>query len=183
MAAGRRRAVLGAFAGRVRASRRSFLLLPGVGQRAAYDEYVIQHRQLAAARAPELGFTIPRLGQPYPRSSLPAQQLALRVQAALPERLEPLEDALFHAAFTELADLADAQVLRTCAGRAGVPEAEVELALADDALASQAFREHQQALELGVQGIPALVLPGSEPITGAVPADVYRSALARALGD
>jgi predicted DsbA family dithiol-disulfide isomerase len=168
-------------AGRVRLRRRCFLLLPGVGQRPVYDEYVIGHRRMAAGREPGLGFAIPELGAPYPRSSLPAQQLALHVQEAAPERLEALEDALFRSVFANLADVADPEVLRGCAREAGVDEGAVEIALADVELAERARREHLEAQRQGIRGIPALWVPGQPPLVGAVPAAEVRAALERAL--
>lgn len=148
-----------------------------------YDDYVIAHRRAAAERAPELGFAVPRPGQPYPRSSLPPQLLAQRVQAVAPARLEALEDALFRAVLVDLADVADPDVLRGCARAAGVPEDEVAAALGDEALVQQAAREHAEAVARGITGIPALLVPGQPPLVGAVPVETYRAALARALGD
>jgi predicted DsbA family dithiol-disulfide isomerase len=164
-------------------SRRTFLLLPGVGERPVYDDYVIAHRRAAAAQAPELGFAIPRRGQPYPRSSLPAQLLAQRVRAVAPARLEALEDALLRAVFVDLADVADREVLRGCAREASVDADEVDRALDDPALVAQAVREHEAALACGIDGIPALLVPGHTSISGAVPVETYREALARALAD
>lgn len=162
-------------------SRRTFLLLPGVGERPVHDDYVIAHRRAAARQAPELGFAIPSPGQPYPRSSVPAQLVAQRVRAVAPERLEALEDALFRAVFVDLADVADPQVLRACARAAGVGEDEVDRALGDEALLDQAAREHDEALAHGITGIPALLLPGRTSVVGAVPVDTYRRALDEAL--
>lgn len=162
-------------------SRRTFLLLPGEGQRPVYDDYVISHRRAAAQQAPALGFAIPRRGQPYPRSSLPPQLLAQRVQAWHPERVEALEDALFRAVFVDLADVADPDVLRACARAAGVDEADVDDALKDEALVEQALREHEEAMDRGISGIPALLVPGQPPLVGAVPPERYAEALLRAL--
>lgn len=185
MAAGRRREALreaeARAPGAIRLERRVYLLLPGVGQRPTYDDYIISHRVEARRRAPELPFTIPRRGQPYPSSSLPAQLLALRAQAVAPARLEALEDALFRAVFVDLADTGEPDVLRRCAASAGLDPAHVDAALADPALRRRAFDQHREADARGVEGIPALVLPGQPPITGGVPIDVYRAALARAL--
>lgn len=181
MATGRRRSVARELGDRLTFERRSFLLLPGVGERPVHDDYVISHRRAAARQAPELGFAIPPRGHPYPRSSVPPQLLAQHVQAALPERLEALEDALFRAVFVDLADVADPDVLRRAARAAGVPEAEVERALGDRSLRAQAVREHGEAFELGITGIPALLVPGQPPLVGAVPAETYRAALERAL--
>ena len=177
----RRREVERELAGRVHFERRVYLLLPGEGQRPVYDDYLIRHRLAAREREPGLGWTIPEPGLPYPRSSVPAQLLALRVQQRTPERLEALEDTLFRAVFVDLADVAAPEVLRRCCAKAGVDEAEVEAALADPALRAQALAEHQESQAYAIQGIPALLVPGTRPITGAVDTEVYRQALRLAL--
>ncbi|GAC1336313.1 MAG: hypothetical protein NVSMB23_00810 [Myxococcales bacterium] len=181
MAAGRRRSVEEEFKGRVAFERRTFLLMPGEGQRPAYDAYVVAHRVRAAEMTPELGFAIPKVGQPYPRSSVPPQLLALRVRKERPELLSALEDRLFGAMFRELRDISKPDVLRACARDAGIAEGEVEQALADPELKDIAAREHSEAVEEGITGIPALVIPGLGPIVGAVPEDLYRRALNQAL--
>ncbi len=183
MAAGRRRAAAREAAGRVTFERRSFLLMPGFGERPTYDEYVIRHRVAAAREAPELGFAIPEKGAPYPRSSLPPQLLALRVQRAAPDRLDSLEEELYRSVFVRLEDVADPAVLERCATTAAVPDAraEVEGALADPALREQAFRVHTAAIDRQIFGIPAVLVPGVRPIVGAVPAATYRAALELAL--
>lgn len=178
MAAGRRRTLARELEGKVEFDRRAYLLLPGEGQRPSYDEYVVSHRVRAAEMNPDLGFAIPKVGQKYPRSSVPAQVVAAAVQEEHPDRLEALEDHLFGAMFRELRDVSDPVELRRIAQAAGVPEAIVERALADPALRDRVFAEHQEALDEGVQGVPALVVPGYAPITGAVPLDVLRPAFA-----
>lgn len=177
----RRREVEKEFAGQVHFERRAFLLLPGEGQRPVYDDYVISHRIAAAQRAPTLGFTLPPRGHPYPRSSVPPQLLAQHVSQRFAQRMEALEDALFRAVFTELADVADPAVLRRCAAQAGVPEAEVDVALADAAGRARVFADHEEAMAQGIHGIPALLFAGVHPITGAVETAVYRRAIQHAL--
>ena len=178
MAAGRRQQLARELEGRVSFERRAYLLLPGEGQRPAYDDYVISHRKRAAEMEPALGFAIPEVGQPYPRSSLPAQCVAAAVAEHHPEAMDALEDALFRAMFVELRDISAAEVLAGCAGKAAVPDAEalVERALAGDDCKERVFAEHEEALAEGVHGIPALVVPGYAPITGAVPFEALRRA-------
>ncbi len=182
MAAGRRREVEREFEGRVRFERRTYLLMPHEGSRPAYDDYVVSHRVRAAEMLPELKFAIPKVGAPYPKSSWPAQLVAISTARDFPDRLPALEDALFGAMFRELRDLADARILRGCARESGIPESLVDEALADPLLRKQARREHLEGEKEGLQGIPALVLPGLPPITGAVPVDFYRRALNHVLG-
>ena len=181
MAAGRRREAASGFAGLVRFDRRTFLLVPRKGDREVYDDYIISHRRAAARAAPELGFAIPERGAPYPESSLPAQFLAQRVGRTAPERLEALEDQIFRAFFSRLEDISKREVLERAAAAAGVPPAEVGAALSDPAEKERAFREHREGHTGGIDGIPALLIPGARPIVGAVPAEVYREAIASAL--
>jgi len=165
----------------VRFERRAYLLVPREGQRPAYDDYIISHRVRAAQMLPELGFAIPKPGQKYPSSSWNPQLFAMRVADSFPQRLEATEDALFGAMFRELLDISDPAVLRDVARKAEVPEAEVDAALRDPQLRERARAEHLEGEEAGITGIPALVIPGLPPITGAVPADMYRQALQHAL--
>ena len=178
MAAGRRQQLARELEGRVTFERRAYLLLPGEGQRPAYDDYVISHRKRAAEMEPELGFAIPEVGQPYPRSSLPAQCVASSVAERHPEAMDALEDALFRAMFVELRDISSPEVLAECAAKASLPDAQtlVECALARDDCKERVFAEHEEALAEGVHGIPALVVPGYAPITGAVPFEALRRA-------
>jgi predicted DsbA family dithiol-disulfide isomerase len=166
----------------VRFLRRAYLLVPRDGQRPFYDDYIISHRIRAAQMLPQLGFAIPQPGMKYPSSSWNAQLLAMRVSDVFPGRLDALEDAIFAAMFQELRDVSDPEVLRECARAAGVPEAEVDEAISSNALRERAATEHEEGEDAGLSGIPAVVIPDLPPITGAVPADMYRQALRHALG-
>jgi predicted DsbA family dithiol-disulfide isomerase len=171
VAAGRRQRLARELEGRISFERRAYLLLPGEGQRPAYDDYVISHRKRAREMEPTLGFAIPELGRPYPRSSVPAQSVAAAAQEEHPDRMDALEDSLFRAMFVDLSDVSSPEVLANCARKAEIanPGAFVERALGDDTFRERVFAEHEEALAEGVQGIPALVVPGYAPITGAVP--------------
>jgi len=178
VAAGRRQQLARELEGRVSFERRAYLLLPGEGQRPAYDDYVISHRKRAAEMEPALGFAIPEVGRPYPRSSVPAQCLAAAAAEEHPDRMEALEDSLFRAMFVDLSDISSPEVLAGCARKAeiGNPEAFVERALGDDSFRDRVFAEHEEALGEGVRGIPALLVPDYAPITGAVPLEALRRA-------
>jgi predicted DsbA family dithiol-disulfide isomerase len=130
----------------VRFLRRAYLLVARDRQRPFYDDYVISHRVRAAQMLPQLGFAIPKPGMKYPSSSWNAQLLAMRVSDIFPERLDALEDAIFGAMFRELHDVSDPAVLRECARDAGVPVAEVDEAIASNALRERATTEHRYAL-------------------------------------
>jgi predicted DsbA family dithiol-disulfide isomerase len=176
VAAGRRRTLARELAGRVSFERRAYLLVPREGQRTTHDEYIVSHRVRAQQMMPELAFAIPRIGQPYPKSSVPAQVVAAGIAEQHPDDLEAIEDAIFRAMFVELRDIATSDVLRDCARSAGVPEAIVYESLADPALRDRVFAEHAAGVEAGVSGIPALLVPGYAPVTGAIPLEALRQA-------
>jgi predicted DsbA family dithiol-disulfide isomerase len=169
------------FAGKVTFERHAFLLVPNEGEREVYDDYIISHRVAAARAAPELGFAIPTRGQPYPRSSVPQQLVALLAQDRFPEKIDALEDELFRSVFVRLEDVASREALERCVEAAGLPRELVAEALADPELKTRAIADHVAAGEFGISGIPALVVPGWGPIVGAVPIDVYRRAIGRAV--
>src|SRR4051812_8720282 len=152
------------FAGKVRFERHAFLLLPGDGERAVYDDYIISHRIAAARAAPELGFAIPTRGQPYPRSSLPPQLVALLAQDRFPDKIDALEDELFRSVFARLEDVAARDVLEGCVEAAGLERGIVAEALGSPELKTRAIADHVAASESGISGIPALVVPGWGPI-------------------
>ena len=169
------------FGDRVRFERRAYLLVPREGLRPAYDDYVISHRIRAAKMLPHLEFAIPEPGQKYPSSSWNAQLFAARVAEAFPGKIEAVEDALFGAMFRELRDISDPAVLRDVARDAGIPEAEADAALASSRLRERVAAEHDEGEAAGITGVPALVIAGMRPLTGAVPVEMYRQALRHAL--
>ena len=82
--------------------------------------------------------------------------------------------ALLRAYFAENRDISNAATLRALWLDAGLPERELARA-ADPDLLRQVTEEHNQAIELGVGGVPAVQMAGTDAaITGAHPADLYR---------
>ncbi len=82
--------------------------------------------------------------------------------------------ALLRAYFEANRDISSAATLRALWLEAGLPERELARA-ADPELLKQVIDEHNQAVELGVGGVPAVQMEGSDAaITGAHPAELYR---------
>jgi predicted DsbA family dithiol-disulfide isomerase len=89
--------------------------------------------------------------------------------------------ALLRAYFAENRDISNAATLRTLWLDAGLPETELARA-GSPALLRQVSEEHNQAIELGVGGVPAVQMAGNDAaITGAQPADLYRRWIAKEL--
>jgi predicted DsbA family dithiol-disulfide isomerase len=109
-----------------------------------------------------------------PSHSVPPQ-LAAKAAARLgPDAFRRLQQRLLEAYFGESRDISDAATLRALWGEVGLPAAEFERTR-DPALRRETLAQHQEALESGVTGVPALRLVGNEAlIVGAQPYALYR---------
>ena len=91
--------------------------------------------------------------------------------------------ALLKAYFVENRDISNAATLRALWLDAGLPEHELARA-ADPLLLRQISEEHNQAVELGVGGVPAVQMDGTEiAITGAQPVELYRRWIEKRLAE
>jgi hypothetical protein len=166
----------------VRLVRRAFILVPPGRGRDVFDDYVLRHRAMAARQEPGARFDLPASGSPYPASSLPAQIVQKGADLRLPDHADALELALFEAFFGRSEDVSDPDILSRAAAAAGIDPDQARGFLADAEIEEVVWREHRQAVEqLGITGIPTVLVPGQPPIVGAVPADFYREALRAAL--
>jgi predicted DsbA family dithiol-disulfide isomerase len=109
-----------------------------------------------------------------PTHSVPAQ-LAAKAAAELgPGAFESLHAALLRAYFEESRDISRPETLAALWREAELPEAGLARA-AEPELLRRVLAEHDEALELGVGGVPAVRLAGSDvAITGAQPTETYR---------
>lgn len=88
--------------------------------------------------------------------------------------------ALFDGYFAHGRDVGDAETLVELAAGAGVPEADMREMLAGDRFRDDVEQSQRLAAEIGVSGVPFLVVDGRLGISGARPADVLRSAFEQA---
>ena len=147
---------------------RAFVLVPQEGSRPSFTEYHLSHRR-AAAQMTSLPFGLPKVGDPYPRSSWPALQAAGWVRLHRPEEFEAFDSALFRAFFEQNLDISELSVLTQVSGIADLgmmPREEIAA-------------EHEQALRLGIRSIPSVVF-GPEVISGAREYVAYSQAHIRA---
>jgi len=169
---------------RLRVEVKSFVLIPDDQPGRTFREYHREHRQAAAAQdrdAPH--FAIPPVGHPYPRSSLPALEAAAWLRTTQPERFDAFDLAVFEAFFGALRDISDPDVLVELAAGAGADGQALLEALRGRGFRPTVLHEHREALERGIQAIPAILLPGRPPILGAVPYPDLRQALAGREGE
>lgn len=99
------------------------------------------------------------------------------------DAFERVHRALLRAYFEDNRDIANAATLRAIWLEQGLPEH--EFARADGAaLLQQVMEEHNQAIELGVGGVPAVQMDGGDAaITGAHPAELYRRWIQKRLAE
>lgn len=109
-------------------------------------------------------------------------EAAAWVRDTNPDRFPAFDLALFEAFFGRTEDISAPDVLGRLAG-----ECELDVSALSDVIQERRYREcvfaeHQTAVDAGIRGVPAVVLPHQTPIVGAVPYDDLRRAVERALG-
>jgi predicted DsbA family dithiol-disulfide isomerase len=109
-----------------------------------------------------------------PTHSVPAH-LAAKAAAALgADAFAALHARLLRAYFEESRDISRAETLRALWSEAGLPPAAFETCT-EPALLERTIAEHNEAVSLGVTGVPAVRVTGTDAfVTGAQPLETYR---------
>jgi len=164
------------FAPAVRLDWRSFLLRP----RAAAGRDLEGFRSyteswLRPAAEPDAGsFQTWRSAAGPPTHSVPPHLVAKAAALFGEESFERVHEALLHAYFAESRDITDPATLCALWQEAGLsPE---QFARVDDPeILRDVLSQHDEAIELGVTGVPTVVLEGNGALVmGAQPLEVYR---------
>jgi predicted DsbA family dithiol-disulfide isomerase len=128
----------------------------------------------AAAEEPRAAFRVWQGDAGPPSHSVPPHLVAKAAAALGRDAFERVHRALLRAYFEENRDISSPATLRALWLEAGLPEGELARA-ADPDLLKRVGEEHNQAIELGVGGVPAVQMEGGDAaITGAHPAELYR---------
>jgi predicted DsbA family dithiol-disulfide isomerase len=119
-------------------------------------------------------FRVWESGEGPPSHSVPPH-LAAKAAAALgPEAFAALHGRLLRAYFEESRDISSADTLRALWGEAGLPEAGFA-ACFDERLVARTLAEHNEAVSLGITGVPAVRVAGTDAfVLGAQPLATYR---------
>ncbi len=135
----------------------------------------------AAEEEPGASFQVWSSDEGPPTHSVPAQLVAKAAAELGPAAFASLHAALLRAYFAENRDISNSATLAALWREAGLAEA--GLARANDPeLLQRVIAEHQEAIELGAGGVPAVRLAGSDvAITGAQPTESYRRWIRRNL--
>lgn len=108
-----------------------------------------------------------------PSHSIPPHLVAKAAQTLGDEAFRRVHEALLHAYFHDNRDITDGATLRSIWGECGLPAAEFARR-EDPELLRQVVAEHNEALEHGVTGVPAVRVEGGDGvIVGAHPYDLY----------
>ena len=105
--------------------------------------------------------------------------LGLALEQMGPQVQTQLKLALFTAHFNHRRDLSDREVLLDIAASVGLHREAARTALDDPALEARVVAEEQQAWDLNISGVPAMIVEGKFLIPGAQAPEVYVNALRR----
>ncbi|MFU7529208.1 DsbA family oxidoreductase [Qipengyuania sp. ASV99] len=105
--------------------------------------------------------------------------LGFALEQAGPQVQTQLKLALFRAHFNQRRDLSDREVLLDIAASVGLHRIAAKAALDDPALEERVLAEEQQAWDLNIAGVPAMVVNGRFMIPGAQSPETYVNALRR----
>jgi len=170
------------FAGQLRTVHRSFVLVAEDRLDRTFRDYHRAHRQAAARQdedAPR--FQIPDAGHPYPRCSFPALEAGMWVRDTCPDRFAAFDLAVFEAFFSRTEDISDLGVLGGLVDRCGLDGTTLADVIREARCRERVLAEYQEALDMGIRGVPAVALPSRPPIVGAVPYSDLRRAVEAAL--
>lgn len=116
-----------------------------------------------------------------PTHSVPPHLVAKAAATLGENAFEAIHERLLHGYFAENRDITNTATLLAIWREAGLPEEDFSRR-EDPALLRAVFREHEEAIEHGVSGVPAVRIGGNPvPVVGAHPFEVYRRWVSRAI--
>jgi len=183
LAAHRLRLVEAENAGALALDWRSYLLRPHPRESRELLEFVryTQGWSRPAAEPDAPRFRVWESSEGPPTHSIPAHVVARAARRRGEAEGRAMHERLLSAYFEENRDISSEPVLRELWRDAGLPDAGFA-ACADPALVRETIDDHNQAVELGMTGVPAVRVAGSDAfLMGAQPLDVYRRWVAKLL--
>jgi predicted DsbA family dithiol-disulfide isomerase len=171
------------FDGRVAVEWRSYLLRPHPGSARSLDEFKYYTRSWARPAAePDAPTFRPWESDAGPPShSMPPHLVAKAAATLGADAFDRMHARLLDAYFGQNRDITDAATLLALWDEAGLP-ADAFARAGDQALVETIVREHNEAVSIGLSGVPAVQLLGSDvAIPGALPYESYRRWVERAI--
>jgi predicted DsbA family dithiol-disulfide isomerase len=161
---------------------RAFLLRPRPEPRPveAFRRYT-ESWQRPASLEPAASFSAWSGEHDPPSHSVPAAVAAKAVAVLTPDRFDAFHLALLEAYFTHNRTVSDLAVLVDVARSVGIDGDEVAARLAEqaDELTRQVMADHRRAVELGITGVPAVVIDDQWPLMGAQDVEFYERIVTR----
>ena len=160
---------------------RSFLLRPDPSSRRSPEEFRRYTRSwLRPAAEPDAGtFRVWEGDAGPPSHSIPPHLVAKAAQSLGKDEFRRVHERLLQAYFAENRDITDADTLVEIWREAGLSEAEFSR-VADPRWLQQTLDEHNEAVQLGVNGVPAVRAEGDQAfVSGAYPLEMYRRWVSR----
>ena len=155
---------------------RSFLLRPRPAEKRDLEKFArYTESWLRPAAEPDApSFRVWESGDGPPSHSVPPHLVAKAAASLGAESFRGIHDRLMRAYFGENRDITATATLRAIWKEAGLPESEFERSEAP-ALLEETLGQHREAVALGVTGVPASGVAGSDVyIVGAHSAELYR---------
>lgn len=162
---------------------RSYLLRPHRSESRNLEKFRAYTRSwLKPAADEDAGiFQVWQSDEGPPSHSIPAHLAAKAAAAVSPEAFEAMHQRLLQAYFGENRDISRIWVLEALWQELGLPEAAFEAARGD-AYLPRVLAEHNEALEFGATGVPAVRLEGNPAIiVGAHPKELYERWITKSL--
>ncbi len=137
----------------------------------------------AAEEEPAAEFRVWSSDEGPPSHSVPAHLVAKAAAELGRDAFAAIHGRLLHAYFAESRDISNARTLWAIWQEAALPAAALER-VTDPELMHRVAEEHNAALELGVNGVPAVQMDGNDvAITGAHPVETYRRWIRKRLAE
>jgi predicted DsbA family dithiol-disulfide isomerase len=169
----------------VRVEWRSFLLRPRPRPARDLEEFRAYTRSwLRPAAEPDSGtFRVWQGDEGPPSHSIPPHLVAKAAAQLGDDAFRRVHDLLLHAYFAESRDVTDEGTLRALWREAGLPDGEFQRT-EDPALLREILRQHDEAMEAGATGVPAVRLADNNAvIVGAHPLELYQRWIERTRAD
>ncbi len=183
VAATRLRRLREELAGRVTVEWRSYLLRPHPGSARPLEEFKVYTRSWArpASEPDAPAFRVWETDAGPPSHSMPPHLIAKAAGTLGPDAFDRMHARLLEAYFGENRDITAAATLIALWDEAGLPAGAFARA-GDQALVEAVVREHNEAVTIGLSGVPAVQLQGNDvAVPGALPYESYRRWVERAL--
>lgn len=171
------------FGDRIQIEWRSYLLRPRPDPNRTLEKFKAYTRSWERpASDPDGGtFRVWATDAGPPSHSIPPHLVAKAAAALSPVAFDQIHERLLYAYFAENRDITDRDTLRAIWREAGLPDE--AFARSDDPdLLKQTIDQHNEAIELGIDGVPCVRMEGRGGwVTGAQPLELYRRWIERAL--